>query len=293
MHIRLTVPLSFFHKARNPPRGTTRSPASLILRTIPILKPRHACTNPGQTPPTRAARAAHLLLTVESGSRAWGFASSDSDYDVRTIYLRPLEHYLCIDEQRDTFEFIESHWLDIGGWDIRKALRLLRKSNAVLLEWLRSPIIYRQDDPFVRELNALLPQYAQAAPLLHHYRSIAGNVLQSLILDAPVRLKKWFYVLRSLLAARWTVQCGGVPPMTLAELMDSWATPCIAEIRELVACKAEQDEDYSHPLSPALCQLTITLAAEVAALTAPPTERVDDTPLNALFQATLQRVYGC
>ena len=234
-----------------------------------------------------------FLLAVESGSRAWGFASSDSDYDVRTIYLRPLEHYLCIDEQRDTFEFIESHWLDIGGWDIRKALRLLRKSNAVLLEWLRSPIIYRQDDPFVRELNALLPQYAQAAPLLHHYRSIAGNVLQSLILDAPVRLKKWFYVLRSLLAARWTVQCGGVPPMALAELMDSWATPCIAEIRELVACKAEQDEDYSHPLSPALCQLTITLAAEVAALTAPPTERVDDTLLNALFQATLQRVYGC
>ena len=75
-----------------------------------------------------------FLLAVESGSRAWGFASSDSDYDVRTIYLRPLEHYLCIDEQRDTFEFIESHWLDIGGWDIRKALRLLRKSNAVLLE---------------------------------------------------------------------------------------------------------------------------------------------------------------
>ena len=102
----------------------------------------------------------HFLLAVESGSRAWGFASPDSDYDVRALYIRPPAHYLCIDEGKDTFEFIEDEWFDVGAWDIRKALRLLRKSNAVLLEWLRSPIVYAQDDEFVHALAELAPQYA-------------------------------------------------------------------------------------------------------------------------------------
>ena len=122
----------------------------------------------------------HFLLAVESGSRAWGFASPDSDYDVRALYIRPSAHYLAIDEGKDTFEFIEDEWFDVGAWDIRKALRLLRKSNAVLLEWLRSPVVYAADSAFVRDLNTLAPQYAQAAPLLHHYRGIARNALGAL-----------------------------------------------------------------------------------------------------------------
>ena len=144
----------------------------------------------------------HFLLAVESGSRAWGFASPDSDYDVRALYIRPPAHYLCIDEGKDTFEFIEDEWFDVGAWDIRKALRLLRKSNAVLLEWLRSPIVYAADDAFLRDLNTIAPQYAQAAPLLHHYRGIARNALGAMDLHGEIRLKKWFYVLRPLLAAR-------------------------------------------------------------------------------------------
>ena len=81
-------------------------------------------------------------MRLPAGSRAWGFASPDSDYDVRAIYIRPQQYYLQIDEAKDTFEFIENQWFDVGGWDIRKALRLLRKSNATLLEWLRSPMVY-------------------------------------------------------------------------------------------------------------------------------------------------------
>lgn len=127
----------------------------------------------------------HFLLAVESGSRAWGFASPDSDYDVRAIYIRPQEYYLQIDEAKDTFEFIENQWFDVGGWDIRKALHLLRKSNATLLEWLRSPIVYTQDDDFTGRLNALAPQYVQAAALLHHYRGIAGNALRNMDLAPP------------------------------------------------------------------------------------------------------------
>ena len=233
----------------------------------------------------------HFLLAVESGSRAWGFASPDSDYDVRAIYIRPQQYYLQIDEAKDTFEFIENQWFDVGGWDIRKALRLLRKSNAVLLEWLRSPMVYTQDDDFIGRLNALAPQYVQAAALLHHYRGIAGNALRSMDLAQSVKLKKWFYVLRPLLAARWAVKQGGIPPMTLVELMSEWQTDYAAQIADLVAIKAEQDESYLHTLSPELQRLTVDLYNEVSELSAPAAQTADSAPLNELFRETLAAVY--
>ena len=211
----------------------------------------------------------HFLLAVESGSRAWGFASPDSDYDVRALYIRPSAHYLAIDEGKDTFEFIEDEWFDVGAWDIRKALRLLRKSNAVLLEWLRSPVVYAADSAFVR------------------------NALGAMDLHGEIRLKKWFYVLRPLLAARWAVQRGGIPPMTLAELMADLPPAAVAEIRDLVALKSGQAENYRHRLSASLIALTKTLAAEVAALTAPAPPAPATAPLDALFRTTLQRVYPC
>lgn len=233
----------------------------------------------------------HFLLAAESGSRAWGFASPDSDYDVRAIYIRPQEHYLQIDEAKDTFEFIENQWFDVGGWDIRKALQLLRKSNAVLLEWLRSPIVYTQDEAFIGRLNELAPQYVQAAALLHHYRGIAGNALKAMDLAQPIKLKKWFYVLRPLLAARWAVKQGGIPPMTLVELMNEWQTDCATQITDLVALKAGQDESYLHTLSPELQKLTIDLYNEVSALSAPAAEPADSGPLNELFRSTLATIY--
>ena len=234
----------------------------------------------------------HLLIAVESGSRAWGFPSPDSDYDVRAVYIRQPESYLCIDEPKDTFEYIENQWFDVGGWDIRKALRLLRKSNAVLLEWLRSPMDYAQDDEFVHALAELAPQYAQAAPLLHHYRGIARNALSNMDLHGEIRLKKWFYVLRPLLAARWAVQRGGIPPMTLAELSDGLPAAVQNEIRELVALKAERDESYRHTLSDSLKRLTLDLADETAALEAPAPVAMPNEPLDELFRATLRRVWG-
>ena len=234
----------------------------------------------------------HLLLAVESGSRAWGFPSPDSDYDVRAVYIRQPESYLCIDEPKDTFEYIENQWFDVGGWDIRKALRLLRKSNAVLLEWLRSPMVYAQDDEFVHALAELAPQYAQAAPLLHHYRGIARNALSNMDLHGEIRLKKWFYVLRPLLAARWAVTHGGIPPMTLAELLDGVPTAITQEIHDLIALKAERDESYRHTLSGSLKRFTLDLADETAALEAPAPVAIPSEPLDELFRATLRRVWG-
>ena len=112
-------------------------------------------------------------------------------------------------------------------------------------------------------------------------------------LHGEIRLKKWFYVLRPLLAARWAVQHGGIPPMTLAELMADLPPAAVAEICELVALKSGQTENYRHRLSASLIALTETLAAEVAALTAPAPPAVTTAPLDALFRTTLQRVYPC
>ncbi|SUO95523.1 Predicted nucleotidyltransferase [Suttonella ornithocola] len=132
----------------------------------------------------------HFLWVVESGSRAWGFASPDSDYDVRGIYIRPPDEYLKIEKPKDTFEWIENHWFDIGAWDLQKSLRLLWKSNAALLEWTHSPIVYLQDTTFIDEWRWLLSDVIQAAPLLHHYRGIAKHSLYGLTLEEPIRLKK-------------------------------------------------------------------------------------------------------
>ncbi|QIW15177.1 hypothetical protein A4G20_01860 [Pasteurellaceae bacterium RH1A] len=241
-----------------------------------------------------ADEALSILLAVESGSRAWGFASPDSDFDVRAIYIRPKAWYLQIDEQKDTFEFIENQWFDVGGWDLRKVLVLLRKSNAVLLEWLRSPIIYQQDNFFVQQLNQLLPLYVQAAPLLHHYRGVAGNTLKDVDLFSPIRLKKWFYILRSLLAARWVVYYGGVPPMTLLELLSDWQVNSHQEIIDLVALKSQQDEGYLHQLSPHLRHLTLELWQELQEITLPPAKIMTDSePLNHLFRQMLERDKSC
>jgi predicted nucleotidyltransferase len=83
-----------------------------------------------------------ILHAVESGSRAWGFASPDSDYDVRFFYMRQKDYYLRLDRTRDVLEYPVFDLLDINGWDIDKTLKLLHTSNPTLFEWSNSPIVY-------------------------------------------------------------------------------------------------------------------------------------------------------
>jgi predicted nucleotidyltransferase len=145
-----------------------------------------------------------LLYACESGSRAWGFPSADSDYDVRFIYVRPRNWYLCLDteRQRDVIEYPIDDLLDINGWDLKTALKLFTKSNPSLIEWLHSPIVYYQETDFLSALRGLLPRYYSTRACFHHYRQMAkGNYRQYLHGD-QVRLKKYFYVLRPLLALR-------------------------------------------------------------------------------------------
>lgn len=110
-----------------------------------------------------------ILYACESGSRAWGFASPDSDYDVRFIYKHDLDYYLSLWEKPDVIEFMTEDDLDGSGWDLRKAVKLLAKSNAPLLEWLYSPVVYFQDEAFVQQMQALATECFSPIASLHHY----------------------------------------------------------------------------------------------------------------------------
>lgn len=211
-----------------------------------------------------------LLYVAESGSRAWGFASTDSDYDVRGIFIRPRNAYLSIDKPKETFEWIENSWFDVGAWDITKALHLLRKSNCILLEWLQSPIIYQQYPNVQKELFELAELYYQPKVIVHHYRGIAKvvsgycpeNNAKNEISAEPIKLKKWFYMLRSLLSAYWTVKTSNIPPMELDKLIKILTIEEQKAIKELVEFKSDKDEHFTWVPTDAMQHLVIFLWQE-------------------------------
>lgn len=161
-----------------------------------------------------------ILHCVESGSRAWGFASPDSDFDVRFIYVRPAEYYLKLEKTRDTIEWQLDDVYDISGWDLKKALELLHKSNPTLFEWNNSPIVYKTT-PEWEQVRLILGDYFLSKSGVYHYLSTAKHNNHEFLRGDEVKLKKYFYVLRPLLACRWILDKGTPPPMLFSELMDA------------------------------------------------------------------------
>lgn len=161
-----------------------------------------------------------VLYAVESGSRAWGFASIDSDWDVRFIYLRRPEWYLSVQRRRYVLEYPLVDGLDISGWDLHKTLGLFAKSNPPLLEWLRSPIVYREMFSTAQQLRELSFQYFSPRSCIYHYLHMSEGNYREYLHGDEVRVKKYFYVLRPLLACRWIETHGTMPPMEFAKLIE-------------------------------------------------------------------------
>lgn len=163
-----------------------------------------------------------ILYACESGSRAWGFPSPDSDYDVRFIYVHPIDWYLRLDEDQDVIDLpLEKTpvgLLDLGGWDLRKTLRLITKSNPVIWEWLQSPICYQLSLDLRKYRNILDPFFSPISAC-HHYLSICRNTMDQALTSPSVKIKKYFYMLRPLLAALWIEKHRTEPPMELAALL--------------------------------------------------------------------------
>lgn len=183
-----------------------------------------------------------ILHAVESGSRAWGFESPDSDFDVRFIYVRPRDYYLKLERTRDVLEFPINDLLDINGWDLQKALRLLHRSNPTLLEWFRSPVVYKETD-FSHEFIPLMKNYFSSKRGLYHYLSMADGNYREYLRGEMVKAKKYFYVLRPLLACRWILRTNTPPPMLFSELATADLPVHLNEsVQELLRIKMEVPE---------------------------------------------------
>lgn len=154
-----------------------------------------------------------VLYACESGSRAWGFASLDSDWDVRFIYVRPRDWYLSISERRDVVEAMLPDDIDLAGWDLKKTLGLLLKSNPSLIEWLASPLVYAQDDGFMAEFRALAADYVSEERSFRHYLHMAQGNWRHYLQGEEVPRKKYLYVLRPVYACRWIERGLGAVPM--------------------------------------------------------------------------------
>ena len=154
----------------------------------------------------------HVLFACESGSRAWGFASLDSDFDVRFIYKKPLDWYLQLDASADSIDIMLPDDLDLCGWDLRKALTLFSKGNVCLFEWLGSPEIYYRDDVFHDQLKGLIPYYFNPKKALYHYLSTAKKMQEKHLTSDHVNVKKIFYIIRPLLACKWIIKSSTMPP---------------------------------------------------------------------------------
>ncbi|MDD9731761.1 nucleotidyltransferase domain-containing protein [Mameliella sp. AT18] len=208
--------------------------------------------------------AVHILLAVESGSRAWGFHSPDSDYDVRFIYARPIDWHLKLGKKRDVIERPIDDELDISGWELSKALTLALGSNAVIAEWLQSPVVYGADDEAVQRLSDFAAQALDRKSVSWHYLSLLRQQEARLIgPDGRPRLKRFFYILRPALALRWMRLTGKpMPPMDMARLragcdLDRETEAAIDDL--IVEKMAAPESATSHDPDP---RLTDLIAAE-------------------------------
>ncbi|EAQ44123.1 hypothetical protein MED193_13228 [Roseobacter sp. MED193] len=209
-----------------------------------------------------------ILFAAESGSRAWGFHSPDSDYDVRFVYSRPVSWHLRLDGKRDVVEYPIDDELDLSGWELGKALKLACNSNAVIAEWLQSPIVYMANQEAVSALRSFCGGVLDRRAVTWHYLQLMER--QQTRLLAPGggrRLKRYFYILRPALALRWMrLQQAPVPPMNMQELMLGCHLEgaLTAQIDALTRRKAELREKAEEIAETPLIDALITLESQTA-----------------------------
>lgn len=183
-----------------------------------------------------------VIYACESGSRAWGFASPDSDYDVRFVYVRQSEDYLLLNPPRDTIEYELNEIYDISGWDVKKLLQLAYKSNPSVLEWAGSDITYRRTPDWDRVLPCVRAHF-RPKHLLHHYLSMSKQNIGDHLKGNKIPLKKYLYMLRPLLAAQWIKERGSMAPMSFDTLCEAQLPEELrADVAHLLKLKKQAGE---------------------------------------------------
>ena len=229
-----------------------------------------------------------ILLAVESGSRAWGFASKDSDYDVRFVYVHRKEWYLTLIEGRDVIEELDSDGvMDFAGWDLKKALLLMGKGNCAFAEWLNSPTIYYKDEEFFKGVSELKDDYFRKISAVNHYYHMAMNHDKRYLEKRGCEMKRFMYHLRGLLAAKYAALYGTYPPVLFSELVDRMVDdqPIKAEIANLVQLTKESREHNTMIVDGSLVTFAIGIATEIESMfgTFPEDKQMDYKKLDKFF----------
>ncbi|MCJ2148084.1 nucleotidyltransferase domain-containing protein [Bacillus paralicheniformis] len=237
-----------------------------------------------------------ILYAVESGSRAWGFPSQDSDYDVRFIYVHQKDWYLSIDAKRDVIELPIDDSLDISGWELTKALRLFRKSNPPLLEWLSSGMVYYEAYSLAEKMRQLKSRAFSPVSCMYHYLNMASGNFRHYLQREEVKIKKYFYVLRPILACQWIESRRTVPPIEFQVLLDELMEdgPLKTEIHQLLERKKKGEEFNLEPQNPILhAFIDHELERLQTVAKAYKTDHEDLTQeLDRLFRETLDEVWA-
>ncbi|MCX6880435.1 MAG: nucleotidyltransferase domain-containing protein [Verrucomicrobia bacterium] len=234
-----------------------------------------------------------ILYACESGSRAWGFASPDSDFDIRFIFAKPEAAYVSVTDGLESIDLPLEGLLDAGGWDVRKAARLLDKSNGALVEWLHSPIVYREAPGFRERWLAVAREVFSPRASVDHYRGLAKQMVLGKLNAETVRAKDYLYALRALLAARWVARGLGIPPVPFADLLPSAPAEVMAEIPALLAHKTHTGEGEHMARVPALdAFLQSALAAVEESLGSLPPGSGGTTVLDRLLRAEIREPWA-
>ena len=229
-----------------------------------------------------------ILLAVESGSRAWGFASKDSDYDVRFVYVHKKEWYLTLIEGRDVIEELDSDGvMDFAGWDLKKALLLMSKGNCAFAEWLNSPTIYYKDEDFINSISSLKEDYFRKVSAINHYYHMAMNHDKRYLEKRGCEMKRFMYHLRGLLAAKYAAIYETYPPVLFNELVDIMIDDQTikAEITNLVELKKESREHNTMIVNDSLVTFATKIASEIESMfgSFPEDKQKDNKKLDQFF----------
>ena len=234
-----------------------------------------------------------VLYACESGSRAWGFPSPDSDYDVRFIYLHDIDWYLSLRDRKNTIDLPVSGDLDLGGWELKKALQLLRKSNPPLLEWLFSPIVYTSNAAFLTDLKELAKMFFSPVAVMHHYLSMSKKYHELCLEGENIRLKRYFYALRTAIAGKWVKETLTVPTTEMQNMYSILDQKLTEKINELINIKSSQKEDYLHPREPMIDSfLSQTIRENEEAAPGLPASKGDIGLLDDFYRKTVKGAFA-
>lgn len=230
-----------------------------------------------------------ILYACESGSRAWNMHSQTSDFDVRFIYKRDINWYLQLYEGQDVLEWKTTDKLEFVGWDLKKSLKLLYKSNPTLLEWLNSPYVYKRDALFAEEMKKHAQMFFSPFSVLHHYLSMAKKNNHALHQSGKINTKTYLNVIKPIVCSLWILNAHEFPCIGDKILFERYLKDrnVLIEVDRLIRQKRNGDNDFSSPVLDYFIKVTLENIKDQLNHNLKP-EKIDIKGLNDFFIKTIQ-----